>query len=170
MGERRNKRYNHGDYIDGSAVRKVYSLPEYERERVPRERVKEAPRRKSKAKKKPAINFATFMVLSIAIGITIYASVDYLKVQSDMMVLNKSIATLQDDYVALQSDNNARLSEIDSSLDLKKVFNTAVKDLGMVFPNKNEVITYEAAVSEYVRQYATIPETSAKELLEKFRK
>ena len=41
--------------------------------------------------------------------------------------------------------------------DLDYVYSIAVNELGMVYPNNNEVITFEAADDSYVRQYADIP-------------
>jgi hypothetical protein len=36
----------------------------------------------------------------------------------------------------------------------------------MVYPNENQVITYESTLSDYVRQYKDIPEASTTTLLD----
>ena len=41
--------------------------------------------------------------------------------------------------------------------DYEQIYNTAVNELGMVYPERDQVITYDAGVSEYVKQYHDIP-------------
>lgn len=154
-------------YIDGSTVRKLNTVPEIRREReeIRQPQPKKVP--KAKPRRKPAIGLFSFVILTAAMGITLYSAVDYLKVLTQITDLSKSISSSEVQLAELTADNDAALSKINASLDLEDIFNKAVNDLGMVFPNKNQVITYEAAVSEYVRQYDTVPEANAEDLLEK---
>ena len=165
--EAKNKRsYYTTDYYDGSAVRKLNTLPERrEREELRPLEPKKAP--KVKPRRNPAINLFTFLMLTAAIGVTLYSAVDYLKVQTEVADLNKAISATEIELGTLTADNDAALSKINTSLDLEKVFNIAVNELGMVFPNNNQVVTYESAISEYVRQYDSVPEANAEELLDK---
>ena len=48
-------------------------------------------------------------------------------------------------------------TRINTSLDLDYVYRVATEELGMVYPNKNQVILYNKTESEYVRQYEDIP-------------
>ena len=47
--------------------------------------------------------------------------------------------------------------EINAGIDYEQIYNTAVNELGMVYPERDQVITYDAGVSEYVKQYHDIP-------------
>ncbi len=154
-------------YYDGSAVRKLNTAPEIdrERERIEKQIPKQVP--KAKPRRKPAINLFTFLMLTAAMVITLYSAIDYLKVQTEVSNIKKSISSSEVMLAELTTDNDAALSEINTSLDLEKVFDIAVNELGMVFPDKNQVISYETAVSEYVRQYDSVPEANAEDLLEK---
>lgn len=42
--------------------------------------------------------------------------------------------------------------------DLDYVYRVAVEELGMVYPNNNQIITFEKVEESYVRQYADIPD------------
>ena len=57
----------------------------------------------------------------------------------------------------LKSENDALETRINTSLDLDYVYRVATEELGMVYPNKNQVILYNKTESEYVRQYEDIP-------------
>ena len=40
------------------------------------------------------------------------------------------------------------------------IYDTAVNELGMVYPEKKQVITYDSKESEYVKQYKDVPESN----------
>lgn len=167
MEAKKRRSYYQSSHIDGSAVRKLNTVPEYDREY---ERIRhQEPRKvkKHKTRRKPAINIFSFLVLVTAIGITLSSAVSYLQAQISVNDLNKSVSAKERQLATLTADNDALLSEINTSLDLKKIFDVAVKDLGMVFPNKSQIVTYERAICEYVRQYDKIPEAKAEDLFAK---
>ena len=43
-------------------------------------------------------------------------------------------------------------------MDLTEVYDTATKDLGMVYPQNGQVISYEASNPDYVKQFKDVPE------------
>ena len=61
-------------------------------------------------------------------------------------------------FTTLSDENDAAYEAIDTAVDLNYIYKVAVEELGMVYPNKNEVITYKSGSESYVRQYADIPE------------
>jgi len=166
MEAKKKRNYNNLSYYDGSAVRKLNVVPQIDQE--PEIIRREAPRRapKPKSKRKPAINFFTFVVMTAAMGITMYSAINYLKVQTEVADLKKSISVTVSETEKLKNDNDAELSRINSEIDLEKIFKTAVNELGMLFPNNNKVVTYESAVNEYVHQYDSIPETNAQDIFD----
>ena len=167
---RRKKTYQTPSYIDGTAVRKIQPVRSPQEEQITRRTIKEEPKRKAKPKRSPAIGFLEFVILAGAMALTLFTAVDYLSVQSGNVALKKQITTLQSELTIITNDNNVSLNHINTTLDLEKVFNEAVEDLGMVFPNNNQIITYKSVVSEYVRQYDRIPEVNAWDLLDKIKK
>ena len=57
----------------------------------------------------------------------------------------------------LTNSNDELELEINAGIDYEQIYNTAVNELGMVYPERDQVITYDAGVSEYVKQYHDIP-------------
>ncbi len=144
-------------YIDGNTVRKLNAVPERRRE----ERVYETPApRRQKHKKTKAfsgINLASLMVLTMATVVTVFVSVEYLQLQMKVSSMEKSIVTMEKNLIKLTNENNAAYASIDTQMDLDYIYKVAVNDLGMVYPNKNKVITYQSQDDGYVRQYEDIP-------------
>lgn len=167
MDAKKRRIYTQSGSYDGNAARQFNIVPEITREEeiIRRERPRQVP--KAKPRRNPAINFLTFLTLLVAIGVTLFSAVNYLKVQTQITDLSKSVSAKEIELAQLKADNDAALNKINTSLDLKNVFDVAVSELGMVFPNNNKVVTYESAVSEYVRQYDSVPEANAEELLDK---
>lgn len=101
------------------------------------------------------------MVFTVAVMmVTATYFIKYLDLCAESNRLDKSIAALQTEAELLADANNAKAEAITKDIDLEKIYQTAVRDMGMVFPNHNEVIYYSAADISYVRQYADIPQTA----------
>ncbi|MDD3174665.1 MAG: septum formation initiator family protein [Herbinix sp.] len=145
-------------YVEGNTVRKLSTAPDTWREEqyyeVPSPRRQERKQTKSLS----GINFTSLLVLSVAIIATLYVCVEYLKIQSDVTQMNKSIVTLQKDLTTLTKENDAEYEMVNTAYDLDYVYHVAVEELGMVYPNKNTVITYESSDDDYVRHYEDIPQ------------
>lgn len=156
---------NRTSYIDGNTVRKLDNAPEHRR--VERSYEEVAPRRQTERqpqkqpRKQPrslsGINFASCVVLTAAIMVTLYVCVDFLQLQTEVSRMEKSIRSLENQLTNLTNENDAEYASIETALDLKEVYRIAVEELGMVYPNKNEVITYQGSDEDYVRQYEDIP-------------
>jgi cell division protein FtsL len=165
MDKEQRRRYNEY-YIEGSAARQLQRIPNHEVEEE--QRVKVQPRRVTRRRPKvnAGIDLFSMMVLTIAIAITLYTCVDYLSVQSGLSTMNKEITDLERDLAKLKDENKAAMSQINTSLDLNYIYQVATTELGMVYPNENQVITYESSLSDYVRQYEEIPEYNEANLLD----
>ncbi len=144
-------------YVDGNTVRKLNAAPERRRE----ERIHEMPApRRQKHKKTTAfsgINLASLMVLTVATAISVFVCVEYLQLQMKVSSMEKSIVTMEKKLITLTNENNAAYASIDTQIDLDYIYQVAVGELGMVYPNKNEIITYQSNDDGYVRQYEDIP-------------
>ena len=144
-------------YVDGNTVRKLRVAPDIRREEE--QYVAPSPRRQEyrQAKVFSGINFASLIVLTVAIIATVYVCVDYLMLQNQVSQMDKRSVKLEKELVVLTNENDASYEAIDTALNLDYIYQVAVEELGMVYPNKNEVITYKRSSSNYVRQYEDIP-------------
>ena len=150
------RRYSIG-YENGSAARKLQ--PQWEQEEIRRPRRVEQPEVQPKVKIGQGIDLISAILLICAIAATLFVCVNYLKVQSDVVQLNKSISTLEKQISGLEKENNALASVLEiEKYDLETVYQMAVGILGMVYPNNNEIIYYNNESEGYFRQYQDIPE------------
>ena len=104
-------RYNIG-YENGSAARKLQ--PQWEQEEIRRPRRVEQPEVQPKVKIGQGIDLISAMLLICAIAATLFVCVNYLKVQSDVVQLNKSISTLEKQISGLEKENNALASVLEN--------------------------------------------------------
>jgi len=155
MQERRY--YSNTGYENGSAARQIQ--PQWEQEEVRRPRRVEQPEIQPKVKIGQGIDLISAMFLMCAIVATLFVCVNYLKVQSDVVQLNKSISGLEKEITGLEKENDALAAVLESEkYDLETVYRMAVGVLGMVYPNNNEIIYYNNESEGYFRQYQDIPE------------
>ena len=144
-------------YIEGNTVRKLNAVPDIRREERPYEVPSHRRQEQNQPKPFSGINFASLLVLTIAIIATVSVCVDYLKLQMDVSGMEKSIVSMEKELTTLTNENDAAYASINKTYDLDYVYKKAVQELGMVYPNKNKVITYKSSDEDYVRQYEDIP-------------
>lgn len=164
------KRYYQNEYIDGSAVRKIQNAPEYERQEHEEQRRRTSPPVTRRAQREASMDMVSLLILTLAVCATLYVCIDYLIIQSDITLMSKNIATIESDLLELTKKNNAMEESINSSIKLSMVYEIATEDLGMVFANSNQIITYKSNKSDYVRQYSDIPDSTSLNILEKILK
>lgn len=66
------------------------------------------------------------------------------------------VVELQNQLNSIKAENNSHEAEINASIDYNAIYDTAVNELGMVYPNRSQVINYDSKESEYVKQYKDI--------------
>lgn len=145
-------------YIEGNTVRKLNAAPDIRRERQPYELPTPRRQEQSQPKSISGINFASLLVLSAAIIATVYVCVEYLKLQTEVTKMDKTIVSMEKELTTLTNENDAAYEAINTAYDLDYVYHVAVEELGMVYPNNNTVITYQSSDNDYVRQYEDIPD------------
>lgn len=152
------RRYNYmAEYENGSVARKL--APQWEQEEIRRPRKVEQPEVQPKVKIGQGIDLISALLLMGAIVATLFVCVNYLKVQSDVVQLNKSISSLEKQITGLEKENDALAAVLENEkYDPETVYQMAVGVLGMVHPNNNEVIYYNNESEGYYRQYQDIPE------------
>lgn len=157
--EKRRNVVNHRttEYQYGSAVRKLQSVPEihtYEHER----RIEEQERRQRRReiRRNNRVNLVYTTVLAICATAVFAICYQYLNLQSDIKTNSTAVVELQNQLNSLKAENNSHESEINAEIDYNAIYDTAVNELGMVYPSRSQVIGYDSKESEYVKQYKDI--------------
>lgn len=160
------------EYIDGNTVRTMEAAPrrrseevhrelerKQENDRIERERKRNARAAARKNQERAlAMNPGYVCFLGAAMAVLVGISVTYLHLQSEITTRMKSVASLESQVMELQLDNDAALKRIDTSVDLQKIKNTAMGELGMVYPSKDQIIEFQVDETDYMNQYEDIPE------------
>ena len=142
----RRQKYGTSSYVSGNTVRKLAAAPQrrYEEYEIPKEVEITEEDRIAIRKKRKAIHRANICL-------------QYLNVQSQVKTNSTAVTRLQSELNELTNSNDELELEINAGIDYEQIYNTAVNELGMVYPERDQVITYDAGVSEYVKQYHDIP-------------
>lgn len=153
----RNRSYSTKAYIEGNTVRKLHSAKDLEAGERQKPKKKVSYRVRRNQERALQMNMPYVFMLTVALVCTLYLCINYLQVQSTMTTRIHNIETIEKELEFLKSENDAAETRINTSLDLDYVYRVATEELGMVYPNKNQVILYNKTESEYVRQNEDIP-------------
>ena len=150
-------------YFDGSAVRKLdYAEPAVRPERTP-ERI---PERKKNTKvdkqvdKALAFNFKYTVFVVASVMIMISACVVLLYMESRITDQQSNINSLEAQLEALETDNAAFANSLNNMYTLDEIESLATGELGMEYAKKGQVVYYNSANEDYVKQYQDVPEAN----------
>ncbi len=138
--------------VEGNTVRVEQARPQHAPEQETRVRVQ--------PKAVPArvrVNVPYVLMLLAVTVLFGYLCFSYLKVQASINASMNRIANLEEQITKVRSENAVRENRLSAQMDLEEVYRIAVDEMGMVYPNENEVIEYAEQMREYVRQYENIP-------------
>lgn len=160
------------EYIEGNTVRKLEEVPERiqpSKEEIDLEKERKSRMRRIQRKREKAKEMDLFSVawLALAVGVTFFVCVKYLSVQSELTVTAKEITALENDILALKEENKTELDSITSDIDLDYIYKVATEKLGMVHPDKNQIVPYKSTKSDSVRQYGDIPNGTSESIISK---
>lgn len=144
-------------YIEGNTARKLNTVPErIERPERPERKVNERISRNSRRAR--AFDLKYTIALLAATVFLFVSCVNMLTLQADITEQKRQIATLESSLTSLTDTNDETSKRLESSVDLTQVYDTATKELGMVYPGNGQVVSYEASNPDYVKQFKDIPE------------
>lgn len=89
---------------------------------------------------------------------TIYICVQYVQLQTEVMVRLETINKYEVEFNNIVAQNNELEASISNYMDLQHIYQVATEELGMTYPQQGQVLEYENSSAEYVRQYGEIPE------------
>lgn len=153
-------------YIDGSAVRKMEPAPvrRMEPARRPSERpgadtrVRRQKRISEKADRALAFNMRYTVFVILAVFIMAAACVVMLYMESRIKTQQDNINNLETQLEAINDDNAAFRMTLDNMYTLDQIYDAATNELGMVYAKKGQIVYYDSANEDYVKQYQDVPE------------
>lgn len=100
------------------------------------------------------IGFVTIMC--IATGFIFTSLINYVSLRAELFQKTKKIASLSSCLSNTIIENDIFEQNIENNIDYDYIYSVATKELGMIYPSKQQIIYYFHAESEYVEQYRNI--------------
>lgn len=154
-------------YVEGSAVRKLETLPE---EYLPKRRRRTAEDRRLQAERKRKreiaqrnqeralrLNLTYTLFLIVSVVVTVAACVVYLSLQNEILQTSEQVASLKSELSTITNENVAMEERINSAIDLSEVYQKAVNEFGMTAITEGQIHYYSNENQDYVKQYRQIP-------------
>lgn len=163
MSDRRRASFDTTSYISGSAARQIKELSSAQRKPAEDHYEYARPRKEQRVQEAAIVesgrsfSFLSLLVLTAALLVGGAICVSYLSAQSEIQQTKREILDLEKEIAVLQSNNAIAREQIEDSVSLKKIYMVATKQLGMVHPKKDQVISFKDIKSNFVRQYGEIP-------------
>lgn len=144
-----NRKYN---YIQGNTARKLNVVKELETAR---------PKKLSNSTRKNRdralyMNLGYVMFLVVALVSAAFVLIGYIRIQSDITLCVKRIASLESELNSLRLSNEEEYNRVISAVDLEEIRQVAIGELGMRYANEEQIINVSGEGSDYVRQLAQI--------------
>ncbi len=152
------RKYGYIESVQGSTARKWETAPLREEYQNNTLRSVERVERQKKMHPIQSIDVFSLLFMTAAVAITLYLCISYIQVQHNITSMSKQIAIKESEINDLKNQNDAAYNRIDTSVDLKYVYDVAVRELGMVRADQSQIMKYTNVKSDYVRQYGNIPE------------
>lgn len=164
MAERSKRRVNsradrnniRNTYEDGSAVRKLSSLPkEEEGAELPQRKVSRQTHRNRQRATQMSRGYVMF--LAIVCVATVLVCVNFLQLKAQITTQSENIAALETKLSKLKADNDAYYNTVMASVSMDTVKEAALNRLGLKYPDESQVRYYDTKGNSYVRQYEDVP-------------
>jgi len=157
---RRSRVTNMAAYVDGNTVRKVYENPwrEEELQREHRRQERELKEEKRQLRRALGVQIASVMFMCAVLGMLLFGCVQYLQIQSAVTASVKHINSMESQLEDLRAVNNAEAARVEAAVNLDEIREIAENELGMVYASASQVVQYDKADTNYVRQYADVPD------------
>ncbi len=148
-------------YVDGNTVRRLHGEPEERRQRAEEARRKKQHRENLKAARRNQeiarnMSFGYVLFCTLATVLVVMASIQYIKIQTDVNTHLKTIANLESQVTDLRADNDAMERRIATSVDIDTIREKASGELGMHYANEGQIKTFSVNEGDYMNQYADL--------------
>ena len=151
-----NKRMNsNSSYVYGSAVPKLNIVREIEEPQKPKKRLSQTTKRNRE--KASHMNLGYVIFLSLAMVVAGSTLIGYIRLQANNTSKLEQVAELESQLNEVRLSNNEEYSRAVSAVDLEKVKEVAINELGMKYAQEGQVVSVEGVSGDYVRQYSAMP-------------
>lgn len=149
-------------YVGGNTVRELEApvrKPRESAEEIERRKREQRRRRAAERNRSRALGMSRGYVIFLTLGVLAmaYACVMWVQLQSDVTTHMRNIASLQSQVNSLRADNDEKYKRITTSVDLNKVKEKAINELGMSYPTQEQVVYFTIENSNFMDQYSDIP-------------
>lgn len=105
-----------------------------------------------------ADNFGLFPMLIFAILMSVIAFflVNYLRLQSDLLTIQKRVEASELYYYRLKNDNDNTQERLETSVSFEEIKERAINELGMDYPREDQIIYFSCDDDDYVKQYKDV--------------
>lgn len=161
-------------YVEGNTVRKLQytqavpmEQPDYEetytRKQAPKRREAQGVRRSTASRVKVRnravqMNFGYVAFLTGTAVLSLFICVNFLKLQVKSTTLQKEVISLESQYSELKMANDDAYASASSSVNLEEIRDIAINELGMVYAQEGQIVTYDSGDKDYMRQYEDVPQ------------
>lgn len=145
---------NRNSYVYGSAVRKI-DLTTALDEKPSGLHQKEITSDKLRARVS-GISFGYVLFMTVALLVTAYIFISYLKLQSEVTNYVDKIAYYEVELNNKTIANDDDYSKMIESVNLDEIRAVAINELGMVYASEDQIISYTRENSDYVRQVSDL--------------
>ncbi|MCD8347947.1 MAG: hypothetical protein LUD16_08385 [Lachnospiraceae bacterium] len=141
-------------YVDGNTVRqlRVAARPE------PEEPISVSQTTRKNRERSLQMNLGYVLFLTAAAVVTVFVCVNFLQLRAANTLLQEKVASLTAELDSAVLENDSEYNRVMNSVDLTHIKEVTTEELGMQLATSDQVVTYEAQTSDYVRQYSEIPE------------
>ncbi len=145
---KRNRRDIEDEYVYGNVVRKAE--PQRRWEETPLK--KPQPEVKKNREKAHHMNAGYVLFLTGALCVAAFILVNYIQMQAELTTLTKIVANAESELNHLKQANDEEYNRITNSIDLEEIKRIAIGELGMVYAQEGQIVTYENETRDYMRQ------------------
>ena len=161
-GGRRSTRETRRDvidvYVDGSNALVMDAMPAGIPAREEDSRPKLSEQTRANRERSMQMNVGYVAFLTITAVITVMICVNYLRLQAGYTALQKQATGLESQLSELKLANDAEYNRIIAGVDMEHVKEVAMGRLGMVYASSDQIVLYDAADKDYVKQYREVPD------------
>ena len=157
MDRRRNgntvRMQNNGMYVYGNTAQKkaIYN---------DRQNQRESQIIKKNREKAKGFDFVQLAIFVVAVIITVYTLVNFIKLQYTVTSMERQIASLESELNNKTRENDELENRIETSIDLVEIERIAIEELKMTRATEEQVVICEDANGDFVRQKKDISEAT----------
>ncbi len=124
-----------------------------------REMEKESSRAKYRRMQSESMSLGYVVFLSVMVLVSAFLAVRYLNYQAEISEIKSNVHSLKSNIEVISSQNDAVSYDINAYIDINRIIDTALNELGMVMANEEQIKYFQKNVDEFMNQYADVPDT-----------